>query len=61
MTLPRHTLRSTVYDLADALDENELSQQKGWTDGLPIVPPTVVRSRILARSYSPIGVTSWNA
>jgi len=40
MTLPRQTLRSTAYDLADALDVNELYQQKGWTDGLPIVPPT---------------------
>src|SRR5215472_6044087 len=43
MTLPRHTLRSTAYDLADALDVNELYQQKGWTDGLPIVPPTEER------------------
>ena len=45
MTLPRHTLRSTAYDLADALDVNELYQQKGWTDGLPIVPPTEERIR----------------
>src|SRR3989454_7127382 len=36
-------LRSTAYDLADALDVNELYQQKGWTDGLPIVPPTEER------------------
>jgi len=43
MTLPRHTLRSTAYDLADTLDVNELYQQKGWTDGLPIVPPTEER------------------
>jgi hypothetical protein len=43
MTLPRHMLRSTAYDLADALDVNELYQQKGWTDGLPIVPPTEER------------------
>ena len=40
MTLPRQTLRSTAYDLADALDVHELYQQKGWTDGLPIVLPT---------------------
>ena len=40
MTLPRQALRSTAYDLADALDVNELYQQEGWTDGLPIVPPT---------------------
>src|SRR5262249_35922491 len=43
MTLPRQTLRSTAYDLADALDVNEVYQQKGWTDGLPIVPPTEER------------------
>ena len=43
MTLPRHVLRSTAYDLADALDVNEFYQQKGWTDGLPIVPPTEER------------------
>src|SRR5688500_4674643 len=34
------TLQSKRYDLADAFDVNELYQQKGWTDGLPIVPPT---------------------
>jgi hypothetical protein len=39
-------LRSTAYDLADAFDANELYQQKGWTDGLPIVPPT--EERIIA-------------
>ena len=43
MTLPQHMLRSTAYDLAEALDVNELYQQKGWTDGLPIVPPTEKR------------------
>jgi hypothetical protein len=32
-----------VYELADALDADELYQQKGWTDGLPIVPPTEER------------------
>src|SRR2546426_9005926 len=36
-------LQSAIYDLADALDVNELYQQKGWTDGLPIVPPTEER------------------
>src|SRR6266481_4602662 len=40
MMLPRQTLRSAAYDLADALDVNEFYQHKGWTDGLPIVPPT---------------------
>lgn len=36
-------LYSTAYDLADALDVNEWYQQCGWTDGLPIVPPTEER------------------
>ena len=40
MTLPTPALRSAAYDLADALDVNEFYQQQGWTDGLPIVPPT---------------------
>src|SRR4029434_7527047 len=29
-----------TYDRPDAFAVNELYQQKGWTDGLPIVPPT---------------------
>jgi hypothetical protein len=43
MTLIQPPLRSVTYELADALDANELYQQKGWTDGLPIVPPTEER------------------
>lgn len=31
---------SQVYEVADALQANELYQKNGWTDGLPIVPPT---------------------
>jgi hypothetical protein len=31
---------STVYEVADAMAANELFQREGWTDGLPIVPPT---------------------
>src|SRR5688572_3116497 len=33
-------LQSRAYDVADALEANELFQRNGWTDGLPIVPPT---------------------
>jgi len=33
-------LRSRTYDVADADAANELFQENGWTDGLPIVPPT---------------------
>jgi hypothetical protein len=45
MTFTQHPLRSAVYELADALDANELYQQNGWSDGLPIVPPTEERMR----------------
>src|SRR5499427_6594176 len=38
-------LQSAIYELADALDVNEHYQQNGWTDGLPIVPPTEERVR----------------
>jgi hypothetical protein len=41
MTTPTFSsLRSTIYDLPDAFAINEHYQQQGWTDGLPIVPPT---------------------
>src|ERR671931_780719 len=40
MTRPAQALGSTTYDLADARNANEFYQQRGWTDGLPIVPPT---------------------
>jgi len=31
---------SAVYEVADAAEANELYQRNGWTDGLPIIPPT---------------------
>jgi len=31
---------SAVVEVADAFDANETYQKNGWTDGLPIVPPT---------------------
>ncbi len=31
---------SAVVEAADAFEANELYQANGWTDGLPIVPPT---------------------
>jgi hypothetical protein len=33
-------LQSAAYDVADLHEANELFQRNGWTDGLPIVPPT---------------------
>ena len=31
---------SSIVEAADAFEANELFQANGWTDGLPIVPPT---------------------
>jgi hypothetical protein len=31
---------SRTYDVEDAFAANELYQDNGWTDGLPVVPPT---------------------
>jgi len=33
-------LQSAAYEVDDAYAANELFQDNGWTDGLPIVPPT---------------------
>lgn len=33
-------LASASYEVADAYEANEMFQRNGWTDGLPIVPPT---------------------
>ena len=38
-------LASAAYEVADAFEANELFQRSGWTDGLPIVPPTEERVR----------------
>jgi hypothetical protein len=43
MTIPTQSLQSATYELADAFAVNEFYQDKGWTDGLPIVPPTEER------------------
>ncbi|MFN0159852.1 MAG: hypothetical protein ACKVQQ_01400 [Burkholderiales bacterium] len=34
------TLSSGTYEVEDAFAANELFQRNGWTDGLPIIPPT---------------------
>lgn len=36
-------LSSNVLEVEDAIAANELYQRNGWTDGLPIVPPTEAR------------------
>ena len=33
-------LRSPTYDLEDGVAVNDVYSQRGWTDGLPILPPT---------------------
>ena len=38
-------LASPVHEVADAFEANEFFQRNGWTDGLPIVPPTVAGAR----------------
>ena len=36
-------LQAATHDVADAFEANEFYQEQGWTDGLPIVPPTAER------------------
>ena len=33
-------IASAVLEVGDAFEANELFQRNGWTDGLPVVPPT---------------------
>jgi hypothetical protein len=37
------TLRSASHETRDPFEANEFFQRNGWTDGLPIVPPTAER------------------
>src|SRR5689334_19086706 len=52
------SLASATYDVADAFEANEFFQQNGWTDGLPIVPPTesAVRAFLECARLSPADV-----
>ena len=40
MSEPKTHADSKAYEVEDAFAANELYQDNGWTDGLPIVPPT---------------------
>ena len=56
-------LRSPSYDLADIVAVNDMYYQRGWTDGLPILPPTeeLVQDCLDAAGLTPstvIGVES---
>jgi hypothetical protein len=55
MTAGTIALASTAYEVADAFEANELFQHNGWTDGLPIVPPTEsgVRTFLEAAGLAP--------
>jgi hypothetical protein len=55
MTQPDPVLQSEAYELSDAGQANEFYQDKGWTDGLPIVPPTAkgVAACLRAAGLSP--------
>lgn len=41
--MPRGTLRSERIEVADTLRAIETYFEKGWTDGLPVIPPTEER------------------
>src|SRR5919199_1076236 len=43
------------YEVEDAFEANELFQRNGWTDGLPIVPPTPER---VARCLDAAGLSA---
>src|SRR3990172_3439255 len=43
-------LASAVHEIADPFEANELFQRNGWTDGLPIVPPTENSVRAFLRA-----------
>src|SRR5579872_6520047 len=45
MTSAENALQSVRYEAADPFAAGELYQDRGWTDGLPIVPPTEERVR----------------
>jgi hypothetical protein len=46
-------LASPVHEVEDAFEANELYQRNGWTDGLPIVPPT---EDLVARFVAAMGL-----
>jgi hypothetical protein len=45
MTMADTQLTAARYEVADWFEAEELYQRRGWTDGLPIVPPTPERVR----------------
>jgi hypothetical protein len=52
MTPSMPSFHSAAYELPDAFEANEFYQQQGWTDGLPIVPPTEERVAACLRAVA---------
>jgi len=54
---------SAVYEVTDAVEANELYQRNGWTDGLPIIPPTedAVARFLAASKLAPADVGPWGS
>jgi hypothetical protein len=48
MAMPE--LRSTRYEVNDTVDAIEFYYAKGWTDGLPVVPPTEASIRAMLQA-----------
>lgn len=45
LTMPLNQLDSRTIEVNDACDATHIFYEKGWTDGLPIIPPTADRVR----------------
>ncbi|GIX46437.1 MAG: hypothetical protein KatS3mg131_0648 [Candidatus Tectimicrobiota bacterium] len=45
--MPSAALQSTRYEVSDTVEAIEFYYAKGWTDGLPVVPPTEHRVRAM--------------
>ncbi len=61
--MAEHPLVSSRYDVEDLDDAIELCYRKGWTDGLPVVPPTEekVRRALAAAGREPGEVLGYYA
>lgn len=48
-------LQSTRYEVSDTVEAIEFYYSKGWTDGLPVVPPTAssIRAMLDAAGLEP--------
>ena len=53
--MPPTELQSTRYEVSDLAEAIEFYYAKGWTDGLPVVPPTEgsIRAMLAAVGLDP--------